>query len=189
LSITVTDSTFGASDVPLTEHVVSGRIGVVEPSELRVSPFLMAKLMVMTPPSSVNTAAVIGSHWSVFLSPVLLETAARQAVHAASCERDAGGDVGSELVGVGSGGAVHPDSVRPTTTNPSTIIRLSCLIGPPAVSNQTLSGKLLPAGSRRGLSLLAQNTGGMRHGRRKARMEGKDYVMQDGDVVEFRFNV
>ncbi|MEB4615811.1 DUF933 domain-containing protein, partial [Leucobacter sp. M11] len=23
----------------------------------------------------------------------------------------------------------------------------------------------------------------------KARMEGKDYVMQDGDVVEFRFNV
>ncbi|GFM99123.1 hypothetical protein Sfulv_39340 [Streptomyces fulvorobeus] len=22
----------------------------------------------------------------------------------------------------------------------------------------------------------------------KARMEGKDYVMQDGDVVEFRFN-
>lgn len=25
------------------------------------------------------------------------------------------------------------------------------------------------------------------HGR--VRMEGKDYVMQDGDVVEFRFNV
>ncbi|MEN0085122.1 MAG: DUF933 domain-containing protein, partial [Leifsonia sp.] len=25
--------------------------------------------------------------------------------------------------------------------------------------------------------------------RGKARMEGKDYVMQDGDVVEFRFNV
>ncbi|MCU1600535.1 MAG: GTP-binding protein YchF [Frankiales bacterium] len=23
----------------------------------------------------------------------------------------------------------------------------------------------------------------------KARMEGKEYVMQDGDVVEFRFNV
>jgi hypothetical protein len=23
----------------------------------------------------------------------------------------------------------------------------------------------------------------------KARVEGKDYVMQDGDVVEFRFNV
>ncbi len=23
----------------------------------------------------------------------------------------------------------------------------------------------------------------------KVRMEGKDYVMQDGDVVEFRFNV
>ncbi len=23
----------------------------------------------------------------------------------------------------------------------------------------------------------------------KARIEGKDYVMQDGDVVEFRFNV
>ena len=23
----------------------------------------------------------------------------------------------------------------------------------------------------------------------KARLEGKDYVMQDGDVVEFRFNV
>jgi hypothetical protein len=23
----------------------------------------------------------------------------------------------------------------------------------------------------------------------KARMEGKDYVMRDGDVVEFRFNV
>ena len=23
----------------------------------------------------------------------------------------------------------------------------------------------------------------------KARMEGKDYVMHDGDVVEFRFNV
>jgi hypothetical protein len=23
----------------------------------------------------------------------------------------------------------------------------------------------------------------------KIRMEGKDYVMQDGDVVEFRFNV
>ena len=23
----------------------------------------------------------------------------------------------------------------------------------------------------------------------KMRMEGKDYVMQDGDVVEFRFNV
>ncbi|TPX01129.1 DUF933 domain-containing protein, partial [Schumannella luteola] len=25
--------------------------------------------------------------------------------------------------------------------------------------------------------------------RGKARIEGKDYVMQDGDVVEFRFNV
>ena len=25
--------------------------------------------------------------------------------------------------------------------------------------------------------------------RGKVRMEGKDYVMQDGDVVEFRFNV
>ena len=25
--------------------------------------------------------------------------------------------------------------------------------------------------------------------RGKARMEGKDYVMQDGDVLEFRFNV
>ncbi|MBM4591377.1 DUF933 domain-containing protein, partial [Rhodococcus hoagii] len=25
--------------------------------------------------------------------------------------------------------------------------------------------------------------------RRKVRMEGKDYVMKDGDVVEFRFNV
>ncbi|URN14408.1 DUF933 domain-containing protein [Streptomyces radiopugnans] len=25
--------------------------------------------------------------------------------------------------------------------------------------------------------------------RGKARMEGKDYVMRDGDVVEFRFNV
>ena len=25
--------------------------------------------------------------------------------------------------------------------------------------------------------------------RGKARMEGKEYVMQDGDVVEFRFNV
>jgi hypothetical protein len=24
--------------------------------------------------------------------------------------------------------------------------------------------------------------------RGKARLEGKDYVMQDGDVVEFRFN-
>ena len=24
---------------------------------------------------------------------------------------------------------------------------------------------------------------------RRARMEGKDYTMQDGDVVEFRFNV
>ena len=23
----------------------------------------------------------------------------------------------------------------------------------------------------------------------KARLEGKDYIMQDGDVVEFRFNV
>ena len=23
----------------------------------------------------------------------------------------------------------------------------------------------------------------------KVRMEGKDYIMQDGDVVEFRFNV
>ncbi len=23
----------------------------------------------------------------------------------------------------------------------------------------------------------------------KVRMEGKDYVMQDGDIVEFRFNV
>ncbi len=23
----------------------------------------------------------------------------------------------------------------------------------------------------------------------KARIEGKDYIMQDGDVVEFRFNV
>ncbi|MGO2745743.1 DUF933 domain-containing protein, partial [Microbacterium sp.] len=23
----------------------------------------------------------------------------------------------------------------------------------------------------------------------KARLEGKDYVMKDGDVVEFRFNV
>ena len=23
----------------------------------------------------------------------------------------------------------------------------------------------------------------------KARMEGKDYVMQDGDVVDFKFNV
>jgi ribosome-binding ATPase YchF (GTP1/OBG family) len=26
------------------------------------------------------------------------------------------------------------------------------------------------------------------HGDDKARIEGKDYVMQDGDVVEFRFN-
>jgi len=25
--------------------------------------------------------------------------------------------------------------------------------------------------------------------RGKVRMEGKDYIMQDGDVVEFRFNV
>lgn len=26
-------------------------------------------------------------------------------------------------------------------------------------------------------------------GKGKVRMEGKDYVMSDGDVVEFRFNV
>jgi ribosome-binding ATPase YchF (GTP1/OBG family) len=32
------------------------------------------------------------------------------------------------------------------------------------------------------------NSGGAARPPGRARMEGKDYVMRDGDVVEFRFN-
>jgi ribosome-binding ATPase YchF (GTP1/OBG family) len=37
--------------------------------------------------------------------------------------------------------------------------------------------------------LVAAGSLGEARARGKARIEGKDYVMQDGDVVEFRFNV
>ena len=45
----------------------------------------------------------------------------------------------------------------------------------------------LESGSFKCSDYLCPRTAGIAAG--KARIEGKDYVMRDGDVVEFRFNV
>jgi len=39
------------------------------------------------------------------------------------------------------------------------------------------------------VSVLSVSSKARARPRRWGRMEGKDYVMEDGDVVEFRFNV